>query len=129
MTTTSTWIVLFPKSRVPQREDVLSALSTTRGCSAREVGEYDYDVTFGSHTFSIALNTQAYVRIESREAVESAGSELPNRDEVANFDARFEILFNGDAIGELFTPLLAIADRLAALTGGIGYEADNDAFQ
>jgi hypothetical protein len=64
-----------------------------------------------------------------RETVESAGADLANRDEVASFDARFEILFNRDAIGDLFNPLLAVGEKLAALTGGIVYESDNDAFQ
>jgi hypothetical protein len=100
-----------------------------QGCSVREVATDEYQVTCGSHRFAVALSTQPHVREEARELVESAGTTLPNPDEVATFDARFEILFPRDEIGDLFNPLLAIADELAMMTGGAVYEPDNDAFQ
>lgn len=120
---------MFSKARTPTRAAVLAALTTTKGCTVRELGNDEYEVTHAGHTFAIGLNTEAFVRDASREVVASAGDGLPNREEVAAFDARFEIDFNGDSIADLFGPLLAIADKLAALTGGIGYECDNDAFQ
>ena len=75
---------MFSRSRLPTRADALPALATTKGCTAREVANDEYEVTCGRHTFSVGLYIEAFVREESRDAVASAGQRLPNRDEVAD---------------------------------------------
>lgn len=128
---TGTWVVLFRKARVPTNEAVVATLSTLRSAKVTDRGEMEFTVSTDGGSFDVALNTESYVVEEARFAVDRNGDALDNPDEVATYDARFELLFDHRdmAKGDLFNPLLAAAERLAKLTSGVVYEIDSGEFQ
>ncbi len=123
--------MLFPKARIPTKEAVIASLNTLRNAKVTDRGEMEFTVATDGGNFDVALNTESYVVEEARFAVDSNRGALDNPDEVATFDARFELLFDHRdmANGDLFDPLLGAAERLAKLTSGVVYETDNGVFQ
>ena len=135
--TDGAWFVLFPKERVPSKDSVRSTLSQIRDATltdqeepgALEPEEMGFTVAVHGKSFGVGLNTWSYVVIETREAVARNRALLDHPDEVATYDARFELLFDYRDMGDLFNPLLAAAERLAKLTSGVVYESNNGVFQ
>jgi hypothetical protein len=84
----------------------------------------EFTISAGGGSFDVALNAVPYVIIETREAVERNRDVLDNADEIATYDARFELLFDHQDIRELFNPILGAAERLAKLTSGVVYESN-----
>ncbi|MCW5801204.1 MAG: hypothetical protein KIT31_02230 [Deltaproteobacteria bacterium] len=124
------WFVLFPKAKLPGKESVLRTLREIKGVRVDTTGEaMKFTVIAVGGHFDVGLNVSMDVVVESREAVERARDELEKPEEIAAYDARFELLFSRDEIGVLFNPLLAAAERLARLTAGVVYESDNGVFQ
>ena len=113
---TGAWFVLFPKARVPSKEAIISTLSTIRTSKVTDVGEMAFTVTTDGGSFDVGLNAESYVVVETREKVDRHRDVLDNPDEIATYDARFELLFDlrDMASGEIFNPLLAAAERLRA---------------
>jgi hypothetical protein len=128
---TGTWVVMFPKTRIPTKEALITTLSSLRSAKVTDRGGMAFTVATNGGSFDVALNAESYVVLETREAVDRNGDALDNADEVAKYDARFELLFDHRdmAKGDLFNPLLAAAERLAKLTSGVVYEVDNGVFQ
>jgi len=127
--TNGAWFVLFPKARIPTKEAAISTLSTLRSAKVTDRGDMEFTVATDGGSFDVALNTLSYVVEEARFAVDRNGDALDNADEVATYDARFELLFDQRDMGDLFNPLLGAAERLAKLTSGVVYETDNGVFQ
>jgi hypothetical protein len=128
--TSNAWFVLFPQSRIPAKNAVLEALRKIKGARVETDGEaMSFTVITAGGSFGVGLNVTADVAIETCEAVERAGGGRDDASTIAGYDARFELLFNRDEIGDLFNPLLTAAERLAELTRGVVYESDNRAFQ
>ncbi|MBX3161059.1 MAG: hypothetical protein KF773_34180 [Deltaproteobacteria bacterium] len=124
------WFILFPKSKLPGKESVLRTLREIQGVRVETTGEaMTFTVIAGGGRFDIGLNVSTEVAIEAREAVERARDALEKPDEIAAYDARFELLFDRDEMSVVFNPLLAAAERLARLTRGVVYESDNGVFQ
>lgn len=126
---TGAWFVMFPKARLPTKEAVIATLRSLRSANVTDRGDMEFTVTTDEGTFDVGLNTLSFVVIESREAVERNRDALENADEVASYDARFELNFEQRHMGNLFNPLLAAAERLAKLTSGVVYESNNGVFQ
>jgi len=137
--TGGSWFVLFPKARVPSKDAVMSTLGQIRNATVTDLGELnpgvlkpgemEFTVAVRGKSFDVALNASSYVVIETREAVAENRASLDHPDKVETYDTRFELLFDQTDMGELFNPLLAAAERLAKLTAGVVYEADNGVFQ
>jgi hypothetical protein len=127
--TNGAWFVLFPKARIPTKDAVIATLRTLRSATVTDRGEMEFTVATDGGSFDVSLNTLSYVLEETRFALDRNGDALDNPDEVATYDARFELLFDYLDIGDLFNPLLAAAERLAKLTSGVVYESDNGVFQ
>ncbi len=126
---TGAWFVLFPKGRVPTEAAVAATLSTLRSANVTALGDMEFTISAGGGSFDVALNAESYVIIETREAVERNRGALDNADEIATYDARFELLFDQQDMGDLFNPILGAAERLAKLTSGVVYESNNGVFQ
>jgi hypothetical protein len=124
-----TWFVMFSKEHLPSEAAVKAALAKVRDVSVTKAAEMEFTVTAATASFTVALNDESWVAIETKEVVERKGGSLPNRAEVARYDARFELLFDQADMGDLFAPILSAAERLETLTKGIIYEADNGVFQ
>jgi hypothetical protein len=122
---------MFPKARVPSKEAVISTLSTIRSAKVTDRGEMEFTVTTDGGSFDVGLNTLSFVLEETRFVVDRNRDALDNADEVATYDARFELNFDQRdmANGDLFNPLLAAAERLAKLTSGVVYESNTGEFQ
>jgi len=129
VSTTGAWFVLFPNARVPTEEAVIATLSTLRSAKVTDLGDMEFTVITDGGSFDVALNAESYVIIETREAVERNRDALDNADEIATYDARFELLFEQQDMGDLFNPILGAAERLAKLTSGVVYESNNGVFQ
>lgn len=127
--TNGAWFVLFPKARTPSKDAVHNTLSTIRGARVTDRADMEFTVATDGGSFDVSLNRLSYVVEESRFAVDRDRASLDNPDEVATYDARFELLFDHRDMGNLFNPLLAAAERLAKLTSGVVYESDNGVFQ
>jgi hypothetical protein len=123
------WFVLFPAQRLPDDDAVTRKLRGIRGCHIKHGAKRKWAVVCGTATIAVGVNLRPYVIVETREAVQRHGDELPNPAEVAAMDARFELLYDEGDIGNIFNPLLATAERLAELTSGVVYESSNGAFQ
>ena len=127
--TSGEWFVLFPKARLPSKDDVLSTLRRTRNAVVTDQGDMEFNVTVGAVSFGVGLNTLPYVFTETQETVEQHRATLDNADEIDTYDARFELVFDQTDIGDLFNPLCAASERLAKLTSGVVYEVNNGVFQ
>ena len=120
---------MVPKGRVPPEEGMKATLNKVRGGTVTKIATMEFTVAVGKASFVVTLNGKSWVVTERKEAVKRNGDSLANRDEVAKYDVRFELLFDHTDMGELFSPLLSAAEKLAKLTNGVVHEADNGVFQ
>jgi len=123
------WFVMFPRDRLPAEAQIKAALDKVRFVTVKKRAKMEFTVEAEEASFAIGLNDTPSVAIEIKEAVDHNGGSLSNRAEVAKYDARFEIVFDQDDMGDLFAPILSAAEKLAKLTKGVIYEADNGVFQ
>ncbi|MBV8760172.1 MAG: hypothetical protein JO257_22965 [Deltaproteobacteria bacterium] len=123
--------MLFPKARIPTKEAVIATLSTIRSAKVTDLGDMEFTVVTDGGTFDVSLNTLAYVLEETRFVVDENRKSVERADEIATYDARFELLFDERdmASGDIFNPLLAAAERLEKLTSGVVYETNTGEFQ
>jgi len=123
------WLVMFPKVRLPPEEVVKATLDKIRNSKVTKIEEMEFTVAVGKTSFDVTLNDESWVAIETKEFVEEHGDSLANRDEVRNYDVRFELLFDHRDMGDLFGQLFSAAEKLAKLTNGVVYEPGNGVFQ
>jgi hypothetical protein len=123
------WFVMFAKDHLPPEAEIKAALAKVRNVSVTKTAHMEFSVAAGKASFVVTLNDKSWVAAETKEAVERNGGSLSNRAQVAKYDARFELLFEQSAMGDLFAPILSAAEKLAKLTKGVIYEVDNGVFQ
>jgi hypothetical protein len=97
--TNGAWFVMFPKDRLPPEEGVKATLDKIRDSKVTKTAEMEFTVAVGKTSFDVTLNDESWVAIETKEVVERNGDSLANRDEVRNYDLRFELLFDHADMG------------------------------
>jgi hypothetical protein len=123
------WYVMFPKARVPSENAVSEVLRSIRGATIRSEGELAFTVEVGRRSFVVAINALPHIVAETRALVEQHRAALDDPAVIETYDARLELWFDEGDMGDLFNPILAAAERLAELTGGVVYEANTGVFQ
>jgi hypothetical protein len=135
VSTVGVWLAMFPRERTPSSlGDLAAEIGQLEHLKVRSEGDKRLVVTvFDTLTnrtadFTIGLNDEPHVIVESAEIAEQFGAERPDRDDIAKFDARFELVWSLDNGDETYNPMLWVSEILQDTCGAVVFDTVSGAF-
>ncbi|MGE0323300.1 MAG: hypothetical protein AB7K71_17415 [Polyangiaceae bacterium] len=130
---TATWFVMCPAGRAVSLGELIEALKLPRRTTCTLDGDgvrfTTDDPEDGAQVdVTVGLSRAAHVRDEAAQLVASFGAEQPNRDEVARYDARYEILWDAARSAATFHVVTSIAGALQKACGGVIFDSTDGTF-
>lgn len=118
------YFVMCPKAKARPLSDLLPALKMPKGCTA---GFRDGDLIVEYVTkdweepieIGVALLTETHVLVEAMEIVDAYGQDRPDKDVIATYDARYQLVTSLSLLEHTFEVMWILSSRLAETCDGV----------
>lgn len=133
MSDVMTWFAMCPAARAVPLGDLVRDLRWAEYERARLEGdtvfiEVDDRLMKIAAEIQVTFSNEAHVAEETREIVEDHGEDRDDRDQVAGFDARYELSWDADHYDSIFTTLTTVLTYLRRTCGAVVFDTWNEEF-
>lgn len=129
----ASWFVMCPAARAVPLDEIADSMRlpkrTTRTLDGDVIRFVTDDPEDGAKVeVTVGLSTAPHVPDEAAQIVAAFGDDLPDRDRVARYDARYELLWDARRSAAVFHVVASIAGSLQRACGGVIFDSTDGTF-